>query len=195
MSDHKLVSPIKFILYILFIALFWEFFVDGKYNTNINLADTRDQQKTSQVFNGVEKYTVKRVIDGDTFVIENKNANNNEIKVRMLGVNTPETVDPRRPVECYGKEASSYLKSLIEGKEIYLQTDASQGDYDKYNRLLAYVINDSGEDINKKMILDGYAYEYTYQNANPYQKQKEYKQSENLAKFGERGLWNKDNCK
>lgn len=74
---------------------------------------------------------VVRVIDGDTIEIEGGD------RVRYIGIDTPETVDPRKPVQCYGQEASNKNKELVEGKTVELEKDVSETD--KYGRLLRYV--------------------------------------------------------
>jgi len=78
-----------------------------------------------------QKAKVVRVIDGDTIEIEGK------VKVRYIGVNTPELHDPKKPIECFGQAATDENKRLVEGKEVYMQRDVS--DTDKYKRLLRYV--------------------------------------------------------
>ncbi|MFB0845797.1 thermonuclease family protein [Paenibacillus oleatilyticus] len=93
---------------------------------------------------------VKRVVDGDTF--ETKSGE----KVRLIGVNTPETVKPNSPVEHYGKEASQFTKSKLTGKTVYLFADA--GDKDKFGRLLRYVfIQGEPAMFNETLIREGYA--------------------------------------
>src|SRR5258708_2898076 len=74
-------------------------------------------------------YHVTRVIDGDTLVA---NVAGHELTVRLLGINTPETIDPRKPVECYGPEASVEGKKLLTGKDIYLDMETNRESYDKY---------------------------------------------------------------
>lgn len=104
------------------------------------------------------KYTVISVVDGDTFKI---NYNGKETKVRLIGVDTPESVHPDKTKNTtYGKEASNYTKSLIEGKNIALEFDVSQTD--KYGRLLAYVYLENGEMLNEKLVKEGYAQVATY---------------------------------
>ena len=132
-----------------------------------------DQEKTF--------YKVTRVIDGDTLEVDN------EQKVRMIGIDTPETVHPSKPVEYFGKEASDKLKEMIEGKEVELVPDPTQDDVDRYGRWLRYVYL-NGVDINLEMIKQGYAFEYTYRI--PYEKQNEYKKAQEFAKENELGLWN-----
>src|SRR5436305_366440 len=71
------------------------------------------------------RYLVTKVIDGDTFQI---NYNGQLTSVRLIGIDTPETVDPRRPVGCFGKKASDETKRLLEGKEVILTKDVSDRD-------------------------------------------------------------------
>jgi micrococcal nuclease len=108
-------------------------------------------------------------------------------KVRMIGMDTPETVDPRKPLQCFGLEASAQAKTILAGQSVYLETDPSQDTVDKYGRTLAYVWTTSGQRFNLDMIADGYAHEYTYYL--PYRYQKEFKAAENDARNQERGLW------
>lgn len=74
---------------------------------------------------------VTHVVDGDTIEIETGE------RVRYIGIDTPETVDPKRPVGCFGKEASNKNKELVQGKRVILEADIE--DKDKYGRLLRYV--------------------------------------------------------
>lgn len=134
-------------------------------------------------------YEVTKVSDGDTIHIM---MDGRDEKVRLIGINTPETVDPRRPVECFGKEASARMKELVGGKIVRLEYDDTQSVRDAYNRILAYVYLEDGQMINRKMIAEGYAYEYTY--LTPYKYQKEFRELQLLAKTGERGLWAPATC-
>ena len=61
------------------------------------------------------------------------------MKIRMIGLDTPETVDPRKPVQCFGREASAQANTILGGQSVYLETDPSQDTVDKYSRTLAYV--------------------------------------------------------
>jgi micrococcal nuclease len=129
-------------------------------------------------------YLVSRVVDGDTIDVEK---DGEHVRVRLIGIDTPETVDPRRTVECFGKEASAKTKELLEGKMVRLETDPSQGDYDKYKRMLAYVYLSDGTLFNQTMISEGYAHEYTYRL--PYRSQSEFKAAEQTAREKKKGLW------
>ncbi len=134
-------------------------------------------------------YKVTKVTDGDTFHI---NMDGNDEVVRLLGINTPETVDPRKTVQCFGKEASTRLKEMIGGELVRLEYDDSQSLRDTYGRLLAYAYLEDGEMVNRKMIAEGYAYEYTY--LAPYKYQQEFRQLQTLARTTDRGLWAETTC-
>ncbi len=136
----------------------------------------------------IEDGTVTRVVDGDTIEVFDNNKVN---KIRLIGVNTPETLDPRKEVECFGLESSMFLKKELEGKIITLESDKSQGDKDTYGRDLRYVFL-NGNNINKKIVEEGYGFEFTYKK--PYLYQEEFKKAEQLAKDNGKGLWDKDAC-
>ena len=129
-------------------------------------------------------YQVDRVVVGDTVRVFIDGLSQS---IRLIGIDTPETVDPRKPVECMGFEASEAAKRQLDGKKVALEIDQSQGDKDKYNRLIRYVILEDGTNFNKWMILEGYAYEYTYDT--PYKYQVEFKQAQATAQANKKGLW------
>ena len=135
-----------------------------------------------------ELFEVVKVIDGDTVTLEMDGKNET---VRLIGIDTPETNDTRTGVQCFGAEATAYLKKII-GKRVALEKDVGQGERDKYDRLLGYLFAENGVHLNKKMVEEGYAYEYTYDDA--YKYQKEYKAAEVAAKEAGRGLWAPDAC-
>ncbi|MGH7203371.1 MAG: thermonuclease family protein [Candidatus Levyibacteriota bacterium] len=101
-------------------------------------------------------------------------------------------MDPRKPVQCFGKEASNYAKQLLSNKTVSLESDPTQGDWDKYHRLLRYVWLDTKANANEIMIADGYAYEYTYNT--PYKYQSEFKAAQHAAEDAGRGLWSSNAC-
>ena len=117
------------------------------------------EQETTTQAPVVELYSVIKVVDGDTLAIE---MNGQTQTIRLIGIDTPETVHPSKPVECFGVEASSYAKEVLAGTQVSIETDTTQDTYDKYGRLLAYVILEDGTNFNKLMIEEGYGYEYTY---------------------------------
>lgn len=97
---------------------------------------------------------VGRVVDGDTIELTDGT------KVRLIGINTPETVDPRRPVQAYGKEASDFTHALLEGQEILLQE--GRAPRDKYGRTLAWLWLTDGRFVNALLVQQGYAQVSTY---------------------------------
>ena len=132
----------------------------------------------------VELFEVVSVTDGDTIKV---NINGKTETLRLIGMDTPETVDPRTPVQCFGKEASNKAKETLSGKKVRLESDPTQGELDKYNRLLRYVFLEDGTSYNKMMIEEGFAHEYTYNT--PYKYQTEYKEAETRAREGKKGFW------
>lgn len=129
-------------------------------------------------------YSVVKVTDGDTLKV---NIGGITETIRLVGMDTPETVHPTKPVECFGIEASNKAKELLSGKQVSLEADSTQGDRDKCGRLLRYVFLSNGTHFNRLMISEGYAHEYTYNT--PYKYQAEFKQAEKEARENSRGLW------
>jgi micrococcal nuclease len=131
-----------------------------------------------------EQGIVQRIVDGDTVRVL---VGDESVSVRLIGINTPESVDPRREVECFGKESAAAMTSLVAGKIVHLKTDDSQLDRDRYGRWLRYIYLEDGTFVNQKLVEDGYAAEYTYDR--PYIFQQEFKQAEAKARTERRGLW------
>jgi micrococcal nuclease len=138
----------------------------------------------------VGTYVVTEVVDGDTIAVR---MGEEDVKVRLLGLDTPETVDPRREVQCFGQEASAMAKSKLLGENVRLEDDKSQADKDKYGRLLRYVYLPDGTLFNKWLIANGYGFEYTY-NSNPHRYQADFQAAEDLAREQGLGLWAKTAC-
>jgi micrococcal nuclease len=134
-------------------------------------------------------YPVSSVVDGDTVKI---NIDGKIQTFRLIGLDTPETVDPRKDVQCFGVEASNKAKELLNGKKVRIETDSSQGTYDKYNRSLGYIYLESGLFYNKYMIEQGYAHEYTY--GTPYKYQAEFKAAQKTAQTNKLGFWATNTC-
>ena len=136
-----------------------------------------------------ETYQVEKVIDGDTLEISRYGKIE---KVRLIGIDTPETLDPRKPVQCFGKEASDSAKAMLTGKRVKVDFDPIVGEKDKYGRLLAYIWD--GDDlVNLRLIKEGYAHEYTYR-SQKYKYQTEFKSAEMVAKESGIGLWSPQTC-
>lgn len=116
--------------------------------------------------------TVKRVVDGDTLIIDD----GKDTRVRLIGVDTPETVKPRGRVEPWGKEASDFSKKALTGKSVYLEYDEEKEDH--YGRTLAYIWTEDPrtsdkpkEEIlfNYQLVASGYARERAYEPNTKYQ--------------------------
>lgn len=146
--------------------------------------EIKSQTSTSEKY-----YLIVSVVDGDTIKI---NLDGKTITLRLIGLDTPETVDPRKPVQCFGVEASNKAKELLSGKKIRIEKDSTQGDLDKYGRTLAYIYLEDGTFYNKYMIEQGYAHEYTYDL--PYKYQDEFKKAEKDAQSKQLGLWSSNTC-
>lgn len=133
-----------------------------------------------------------KVVDGDTINVR-FDGDDEDSKIRLLGINTPEVVDPRRPVECFGKEASKKMHELVDGKRIRLDPDPQADERDKYGRLLRNAFLDDGTDVNALMVREGYAYAYLSFPLDPKRKAL-LKKLEQDAKMARRGLWDPEAC-
>ena len=121
---------------------------------------------------------VKRVIDGDTIELSTGQ------KVRYIGIDTPELVHPKKPVECFAKEAKIQNQKLVEGKTVRLEKDISETD--TYGRLLRYIyIGDTF--VNDYLVRNGFAHVSTYPPDVQFADQFLLAQKE--AREFERGLW------
>jgi micrococcal nuclease len=97
------------------------------------------------------EWTVVRVVDGDTIdVVRGSDSDT----VRLLGINTPETHHPTKPVECFGPEAAAFTEEQLAGRSVQLEDDIEGRD--RYGRRLAYVVVD-GERFNDELLRRGYA--------------------------------------
>ena len=119
-----------------------------------------------------------RVVDGDTIELDGGE------RVRLIGVNAPESVDPRRPVEYFGKEGAAFTRGLVEGKRVRLEYDDEARD--QYNRTLAYVYLTDGTFLNAEIIRQGYGFAYT---RFPCRHQHAFVALEREAREQGRGLW------
>lgn len=133
-------------------------------------------------------YPVSRVVDGDTLWVQR---DGKDVKLRLIGIDTPETRDPRKPVQCFGEAATTQAQTVLTGHQVMLETDQSQGVLDKYGRELVYVWVD-GKLFNQQMIEGGFAHEYTY--STPYRYQLQFKEAERVAANAGIGLWAADTC-
>lgn len=134
-------------------------------------------------------FPVTKVVDGDTIWVR---VGGDRVKVRLIGMDTAETVAPGEPVGCYGPEATAEATRLLSNASVFLETDPSQGMYDRYERLLAYVWLEDGRLFNLTMIRGGYAIEYTYDDAYAYRD--EFMAAQRQAEQDRVGMWAVDTC-
>lgn len=126
---------------------------------------------------------VKKFVDGDTFWVDDGSEKGQ--KIRLIGVNTPETRHPQKQVEYYGKEASDYVKSLLAGKKVELRFDVER--FDRYGRTLAYVYLEDGTFLNAEIIKNGFGQVMTIPPNVKYSE--EFVKLERKAREEKVGLW------
>ena len=131
------------------------------------------------------KHKVLNVVDGDTVTIETVE---DSLTVRVIGIDTPETVHPSKPVEFGGPEASNRAKELLEGQTvvIHYDPDPEHGKWGKYKRLLAYIDLPDGRDFGLVMIQEGFARAYPKY---PFSRQESYLEAEQITKQNKVGIW------
>lgn len=153
---------------------------------NFNSTSSEISDNTAVNISELNKYEVISVTDGDTFKI---NYNGEEKKVRLIGVDTPESVSPNKEKNNnYGKEASKYTKERLKGKMIFIEFDAQQTD--KYGRFLAYVYLEDGTMYNKELLEKGYAQVATYPPNVKYVE--EFEKIQKRARENNIGFWAED---
>lgn len=157
-------------LFFLFLSIF---------NTNLAFSYEDSEMDKKKLFK------VVKVVDGDTITVSIRGKNES---VRLLGIDTPETVDPRKPVQCFGKAASDKMKSFALGKYVKLIDDPTQGNRDKYKRLLRYIYlpDSKATFINGEMIKQGYAFSYRQY---PTKMLEKFNSFEKYARENNLGLW------
>lgn len=142
--------------------------------------------------NAVYQVSVQRVVDGDTIIVDFLTGE--QERVRLIGVNTPETVHPKKPVEYYGKEASDFTKRELAGKKVWLQMDVQVRD--RYQRALGYIWLEAPEEgesairqsmFNARLLLGGYGQVMTIQPNSRYAEM--FVRFQREAREQKRGLW------
>ncbi|MDP3297109.1 MAG: thermonuclease family protein [Thermodesulfovibrionia bacterium] len=132
---------------------------------------------------------VTYVVDGDTISV---GRGWRSTTVRLIGIDTPETVHPEKPVEFFGPESSEFTKRQLDGKKVHLEFESST-QYDDYDRLLAYVFLLDGTLFNAELIKQGYARVIA---PSPFHRYKEFRLYEREARVAGLGLWaEKDICR
>lgn len=128
-------------------------------------------------------YRVTEFADGDTISVDMNGKNE---RIRFIGVDTPETHDPRKPVQCFGVAAAAFTKNLIGTNNVRLETDPTNTNRDRYNRLLRYVYLPDNTLVNAEIIKQGYGFAYT---GFPFTKSDEFIGYQLAARLGNKGLW------
>ncbi len=172
-------------LIILFILSFEQITIEiNKFKSFKTLAEETNALAEVDI-RQMEQGVVSEVVDGDTIKLETGET------VRYIGIDTPETKHPNKPVQCFGREASQKNTELVEGKQIFMEKDVTNTD--RYNRYLRYVyiINPEATDeaifVNEYLVEQGYARLYTYPPDVKYDTL--IRDAEKTARKEERGLW------
>ncbi|MEK7059842.1 MAG: thermonuclease family protein [Patescibacteria group bacterium] len=131
-------------------------------------------------------YSVAHFVDGDTIAV---NMNGKVEKVRLVGIDTPETHKPNTPVQCYGPAAAAFTKNVIGSNHVRLVADSLSTDRDRYDRLLRYVYLPDGTNVNEKLVQNGYAFYYPYF---PFTKSEQFSFDQDRAMAAHKGIWG--NC-
>lgn len=129
---------------------------------------------------------VRRVVDGDTVKLAAV-AGGGIVTARLLGIDTPETKDPRKNVGCWGPQASAWATSVLAGQHVRMRTDPTQDSRDKYGRALVYLTLPSGTDYSVEAARRGMAKYYLYDN--PVAEASKIQAAAAQAKSASRGLW------
>ena len=151
----------------------------------------RGQSAASQDGADLQKYDGKqfmvvKVVDGDTLDIDIPDGNFSDTRIRLWGVDTPETKNPRTGRMYFGPEASQFVTEAAMGKRVTIHLERDRKTRDKYRRLLAYVQLPDGRFLNEALLSEGYAYADLRFKHSLYNK---YKQLEALARKQKKGLW------
>ncbi len=164
--------------------------VDRNFYRHVIKDKPKEQDKEQIKSYDFEKYhrrvfTVVNVVDGDTIDIDIPDGEYEKTRIRLWGVDTPETKSSRYGVMYYGPQASEFAAELVLGRKvtIYLEQRRTRG---KYKRLLAYVQLESRRYLNEVLIQQGYGYADTRFRHSLYNK---YKQLESVARRNKMGLW------
>jgi micrococcal nuclease len=132
---------------------------------------------------GAYRGHVERVVDGDTLIV--RSASGDRLRVRVIGIDTPEDVKPDTPVECWALRAAAFTRTQLDGRDVVLTPGRER--YDRYGRTLAYVERDDGLELETALLQGGYA--RTLAIAPNTDRAARYASLEDAARRAGRGLW------
>jgi endonuclease YncB( thermonuclease family) len=179
---------------IIILCLLWAVFFIWFEHSSIRLRrQSRPKSENQQKAYDVEKYHAKtitcvNIVDGDTIDIDIPDSRYNRTRIRLWGVDTPETKSEEYGVMYFGPEATEFTKKLTYGKLVTIYLDTSNNTRDKYDRLLAYVQLPDGRFLNEVLVSEGFAYADLRFRHSFYNK---YQQLEASARSLKKGLWEK----
>ncbi len=177
----KLIISLVFLSLIIGLSFFRE--TDRFESFSSNPKEKREKvTKSVQVFpEDCDWQAMGRVLDGDTIRLQNG------VKVRYIGINTPEIDGPYTTEQFFGPEASRQMHEFLDNVDrVCLLGDTKSDAYDKYDRRLAYVYNEKGENLNLEMVLGGFARVYRKFD---FDKKDEFLEAEQIARSRALGLW------
>jgi len=172
------------VLLLAIVAVLDKAFHTARRDTASVTPDLRSRADLDRYHGG--SFAVVKVVDGDTIDINIPDANYPHTRIRLWGVDTPETEKSPGGQMYFGKEASEFTKESTSGKTVTIYLDQAKNTRDKYSRLLAYVQLPGGQYLNELLLTEGYAYadlrfEHSFYN--------KYKQLEASARSLKKGLW------
>jgi len=158
--------------------------IDGQLDSVLEqMGENDSSDNVSLAVDGV-RAQVTQVVDGDTAIVM---IDDQEAKLRFIGIDTPETQYSPAGAECYGAEASVRARELLQDQTVILRSDDTQATKDVHGRLLVYAELPDERDFGAVMLAEGFAHEYTY--AKDYVNQSLYQQSQSAAQTAGLGLW------
>jgi micrococcal nuclease len=186
LSRHKK----RALLGLLFLAAAVFIWFDRSYLINKWPQAQTEQQKTTSDFARYHRkiFSVIKVVDGDTLDIDAPDGQYNTTRIRLWGVDTPETKNPKTGQMFFGPEAFEYTKKLTLGKQVLVYLDEGNNTRGYYGRLLAYVQLPDGRFLNEVLLSEGFGYADVRFRHSFYYK---YKQLEAVARSQKKGLWEK----
>lgn len=176
-------------LYIVSVLFFLGLWSIGELSTEYGWHDYGQNNLLVNESGLMGPFEVVKVVDGDTVHIS---VGGEVEKLRFLGVDTPETVKPNSPVECFGKEASKFTNDALFGEMVWLEFDSTQSERDRYGRLLVYVYLEDGSMFNETLLKEGFA--NRYYSRIPILMADEFDVLLDSARSDERGLWADKEC-